>query len=83
MLGEDEVMYISSVSRKFAPWFKQTITRGSYKGKDITITTNYIENSPSFKVVSIFDSDSFRECRKEFLLGKFRKVYDTVTKRKR
>lgn len=76
-------MYIQSVTRKFAPWFKQTIMTGTYKNKSISITSNFIDDELSFKSIQVVDADTFRECGKEPLHNKLHKLYDVIVQRKR
>ena len=76
-------MYIDSITREWSSCFKQTIMNVRFRGKKISIVTNYLDDMPTFKSISVLDKDTFRECGKTPILGKFKTVYDTILQRKR
>ena len=76
-------MYVDSVTRRFAPWFKQTVVNGKYRGKNISVTSNYINDQLSFKSITVIEEGKFRECRKLPILGKLKTISDWIVQRKK
>ncbi len=76
-------MYIRSIEKVWSPWFKQIHTTGKYKGKDIHITSNYINDEVSFKMISVMSADEFRVCHKEPFKNRWHKITDLTLPRKR
>ena len=76
-------MYIDSITIEWSSCFKQTIVNGRFRGKKISIVTNYLDGMSTFKSISVLDENTFRDVGKTPILGKFKTIYDTILQRKK